>query len=333
MKKRVYIQTRFPTGITNDYFLRDYTPSFKLSMALGDEGFWYSKGHEIQLDAFCPSHTFYKKTWADIPFVSEMDTAHYTLRRDRVNKEGLEVLICYHNEATLSKAIVICLGGPIVPIPNLFESNSIYQFFLQQNYALIVPLRRGVSGIYSEWELALEGHYGDYDIQDTLSATYYILQHYPQIIDTEKLFLYGASYGGYVAMLIAGKANDNHLFKAIVAHCGVYDLGEYPYHSSGIASDTMRTYGGTTDTKEYLKTIKEISPKTYVRNWDVPVFLIHHLNDTSSWFGQSVMAYNDALRANKQVRLMLVPGPHSYNIALRNQLFIKIASYFKYSLL
>lgn len=327
MRKRVYIQTYFSEGITNEIFLRDYTPSIRQSMILDENGFWHSTGHEILLDTFCPNDIHYKKVWVDI-FPKEEKGSPYILKRDSVNNDGLEVLVCYHNATKRSKTIVICLGGPMVPVPNLYESDSVYQYLLQQGFVLIVPLRRGVSGINSEWESALEGHYGEYDILDTVNATNYVLKYYPQLIDANKLFLYGASYGGFVALLIAGKSNENQLFKAVIAHCGVYDLEKYPYHSSGIPADTMRTYGGTTNTKKYLRTIMDISPKTYVKYWDVPIFLIHHLNDTSSWFGQSVMAYNDALRFNKQVQLMLVPGPHSYNITSRNQLFAKICSFF-----
>ena len=127
---------------------------------------------------------------------------------------------------------------------------------------------------------------------------------------------------------MAGKSNADRRFKAVVAHCGVYDLATYPWHSQGIPEETMLTYGHTTNLKEYAAKVIEISPKTYVNKWCVPMLLIHHLNDTSSWFGQSIAAYNDALRHGKQTDLMIVPGPHTYDIKNHNILFHQIISFF-----
>lgn len=118
------------------------------------------------------------------------------------------------------------------------------------------------------------------------------------------------------------------MYKAIVAHCGVYDLASYPWHNQGRPSETMQTYGRTANKEKYFENVVNISPNTFVDNWNVPILLIHHLYDTSSWFGQSVMAYNDALKRGKQVNLLIVPGPHSYDINNREDLFSEIVSFF-----
>ena len=228
-----------------------------------------------------------------------------------------------------SPVIVICLGGPIVPIPNFMAANSIYYHFIQQGYSLAIPLRRGLLGLDIEWARALDGHYGEYDIEDTIEATDFVLIHHAETIDVENVFLYGGSYGGYVAELIAGKANSNKRFKAIVAHCGVYDISTYPWHCQGIPEEIMKTYGNTTDKSVYSERVKEISPKTFIANWNVPILLVHHLNDTTTWVGQSVAAYNDALNLKKQVALLIVQGPHTYDIPNKKALFHNLTSFFK----
>ena len=180
-----------------------------------------------------------------------------------------------------------------------------------------------------EWECALDGHYGEYDVADTVEAADYALTRHYDLIDAANVFLYGGSYGGYVTELIAGKANADRRFKAVAAHCGVYDLTTYPWHCQGIAEETMTTYGRTTDAAEYAQNVSGISPKTYVGELSVPLLLVHHLNDTSTWVGQSVEAYNDALRLKKDVSLLIVEGPHTYDIPQKETLFRKISAFFE----
>ncbi len=292
-------------------------------------GFWHSVGMEITLDSRIQCRKFYRKGWAESPQERGKGTKEIVHIRECVNQYGLSVIIASMYKGNPLPSIVICLGGPITPIPNIYEEGSIYQTLMNNGFAIIIPLRRGVMGISPGWEDALKQHYGEYDIKDTIEATTVAITFHPEIIDKNRIYLYGGSYGGYVAELIAGKGNFDRLFRAIIAHCGVYDLASYPWHNQGNPKETMQTYGNTTDQEEYSRNVAEISPKSYVSNWDVPVLLIHHLSDMSSWFGQSVTAYNDALKREKQVSLILLPGPHTYEIKHRNKLFQHIVSFFK----
>ncbi|MGM9697775.1 MAG: alpha/beta hydrolase family protein [Prevotella sp.] len=297
-------------------------------MNVDDIGFYHSRGERIELSQYAPCHTFFRKVWCEDVDPQRVEDESLIVKREHTDSNELQVVVAYRKEWRRRPVVVICLGGPIVPIPNVRETDSIYQHFLNNGFVVVVPLRRGVIGTGVDgWEYMLEGHYGEYDIQDTCIATDSMLRRYSQIMDENNIFLYGGSYGGYVAMLMAGRVNSSKRFKAIIAHCGVYNLAKYPYHSQGEAEETMQTYGNTTDVIEYNKRIACISPNTFVGEWNVPVLLIHHLYDTSTWMGQSVEAYNDALNL-KNVKLMIVPAPHSYAIERRKELFMNISSFF-----
>lgn len=328
VRKRIYVKTSERGTIRNEVFLWDYTTCLSKSMRKDEFGFWHSQTMEISLKTKTPNSIFYQKAWVEVPQEKVQDIFPSEVVREKVCSGGLEVIVALPFSNKPLPAIVICLGGPFIPVPNIGQTNSLYQYFLRHGYALIIPLRRGVSGITQGWESALEGHYGDYDVSDTISATKYVLANYSNRIDKSRIFLYGGSYGGYVAELIAGKANEEKMYKAIISHCGVYDLASYPWHNQGIPAETMQTYGRTSDLERYTENVANISPKTYVSNWNVPLLLIHHLYDTSSWFGQSVMAYNDALKQDKKVSLLIVPGPHSYEIDNKEALFSEITSFF-----
>lgn len=329
MRKRIYIETNIAEDLRNEVFWHDYTPSLNKSMTRDEYGFWHATGRDIVLDDSITNKKFYRKGWKEVAQNDVQDVKDTLYIKEDVNHHGLSVIVASPSTDHPLPAVVICLGGPQTPVPNIYEEDSVYQILMDNGFALIIPLRRGVIGISEEWQAALDGHYGDYDVQDTSEAATFAVDNHPDIIDPNCVSLYGGSYGGYVALLMAGKNNANRRFKAVVAHCGVYDLATYPWHNQGIPEETMVTYGNTTNREEYIARVASISPKSYVDKWSSPVLLIHHLNDTSSWFGQSVAAYNDAIRYGKQAGLMIVPGPHTYKIKHHNVLFHQIISFFK----
>jgi dipeptidyl aminopeptidase/acylaminoacyl peptidase len=71
-----------------------------------------------------------------------------------------------------------------------------------------------------------------------------------------------------------------------------------------------------------------VSPYSYIENWNSSVLLVHTIDDTSVWFGQSVRSYNKGVSCGKDVRLILAPGPHSYDIPNAEHLFEEIIGFF-----
>lgn len=227
-----------------------------------------------------------------------------------------------------SPAIVVCPGGPFSSVPDLDGLPELYKLFAQAGFHVIIPMRRGIAGIRKEWELSLKGHYGSFDVADIIAATEEMVSGCDNIVSSQ-IGLYGASYGGYSALLIAGKFNRRKLFNAIVCHCGVYDLENYPYQCSGIPADIMREYGNTTEFAAFQEQVTEINPRNFVGKWNVPVLLVHTLDDATTWFGQSVSAYNDAIKLGKKdVRLILTEGAHSYETPQKSVILSEIVNFY-----
>lgn len=222
--------------------------------------------------------------------------------------------------------VVIPLGGPNIEIPD-FSDSSIYYKMAKCGFMVVVPLRRGVIGISREWEHALEGNYGHLDVVDIIDGTKYILKKFSSLIDDSRVVLYGASYGGYTALLIACKHNADKMFKAVVSHCGMSDLGRYPFECTGNVCDVMNCYAETNDEKEYLRIIQPISPYANVCYLKIPVLLVHTLDDNCVWFGQSVRFYNRCIQYGIPARLLLAKGGHSYHIENEDALFCMIMGF------
>lgn len=283
-------------------------------------------------------HNFDLTTSEHIIFDKDNDLHEYKCFEWRSNTNvvchkinNLQSLILFPNyeSGKSMPAVVICPGGPHSEIPQYGKMPKIVNWFLKEGFIVIYPLRRGICGMGKEWKNSLVGNYGIADVNDIMISTKSILQSGRYNIDTTKVGLYGGSYGGYNALLIAGKHNQDRLFRAVCSHCGVYDLASYPYECFGTPESIMKTYGNTTNEILYRKRISSINPASYVKYWNAPTLLIHTLSDTSTWYGQSIKAYNDSLKSKKECTLILAPGSHSYAIPNGDKLILKITEFIK----
>lgn len=153
---------------------------------------------------------------------------------------------------------MVCLGGPNIPIPNFADSCSIYERFRQEGFFVIIPLRRGIIGISPEWTNGINNNVGTIDVDDILRGVVFATTEYSKVMDINRIGIYGASYGGFSSLLIAGKHNETCKFKAIVSHCGMSDLERYPYECYGNPSDVMDYYAGNEDFYKRQKTFLHI---------------------------------------------------------------------------
>lgn len=270
----------------------------------------------------------------DTQTLSDMTTSHRMSHVVKLPKSGIwciHIMPIGHND--VSPAIVICPGGPYLPIPDIRNLPELYQKLSENGYHVIIPLRRGIIGISQKWENALAGNYGIADVDDIVNVTKEMVMDASFNIDSRRVGIYGASYGGYSALLICGKHNRDSFFKSVVSQCGVYDLAEYPIHSSGDTQAIMKEYGNTTNYESYIENVRFVNPANYVNNWNVPVLLIHTIDDTATWFGQSVKAYNAALDKHKRnVSLVLAEGGHTYGIDEEQKVYDEILQFFNKNL-
>lgn len=214
------------------------------------------------------------------------------------------------DESIIKGAVTICLGGPYSEIPDLCSGDYISDFFRNNGYYVIIPLRRGTRGISYRWEHSIDGRYGAVELDDIVKGTTTILSRYP-MIDPSHIFLYGGSYGGYSAYLIAEKYKN--IFRSVIVFCGMYDLESYPFECGADPKDVMVSYSGFADYESYSNLVKAINPRRIIQNLKIPLLIIHTLQDTSVWFGQAVRAYNDSIMNGLNVKLVLANGHHSYD--------------------
>ena len=180
------------------------------------------------------------------------------------------------NLATNSKApmVVMIHGGPH-NTRDYWSFDSEVQLFASRGYAVLQINYRGSGGYGDTFQQAGYMQWGGKMIQDIIDGTQYAINTYP--IDETRMCLYGASYGGYAALMTAVRAPKT--FKCAIGYVGIYDLN-YAYTQS----DTMEAMGGEAYLNRVIDTNKEqlneFSPVNHAAKIQANVMLIHGEKDS-----------------------------------------------------
>jgi len=215
------------------------------------------------------------RSWIDPAAMTPMRTISYRAR------DGLPI----EAQLTVPKArdkpmplVVVIHGGPFVAGYRWgFDMEA--QFFASRGYAVLMPNFRGTTGYgrafleagYQQWGRAMQD-----DITD--GVRWAIREG---IADQDRVCLYGASYGGYAALM--GLVREPAMFKCAIAEVAVTDLNLL---LDPAWSGAMRSDGGE---RELLKIIgdperdrarfEEASPVRQAAKISAPVLLAYGLED------------------------------------------------------
>lgn len=158
-------------------------------------------------------------------------------------------------------------GGPFGPF-DIWAFNTEPQMLASRGYAVLQVNFRGSGNYgrehmqsgYRQWGLKMQ--------DDLVDATRWAITE--GVADKDRICIYGASYGGYAALM--GVAREPDLYRCAVGYVGVYDLGIM--HSEGDIRDSRfgrnflaETLGGDRER------LGQTSPTRLASKIKVPVFL------------------------------------------------------------
>ncbi|MFT5706417.1 MAG: dipeptidyl aminopeptidase/acylaminoacyl peptidase [Oceanospirillaceae bacterium] len=169
--------------------------------------------------------------------------------------------------------VVMIHGGPISRDYHQFDGEV--QLLANRGYAVMQVNFRGSDGYGAKFRRAGFEEWGGKMIQDIIDATHYVTSNFN--VDSDRMCTYGASYGGYAALMATVRAPD--LYKCTIGYVGIYDLN-YAFTES----DTTRLLGGEAYLKRVLGTdpakLNEFSPVNHADKIKAKVMLIHGDKDT-----------------------------------------------------
>lgn len=163
--------------------------------------------------------------------------------------------------------VVMPHGGPFhVQDAWMFDNDT--QLLASAGYAVLRLNFRGSSGYGHAFTEAGARQWGGTMQDDLTDATRWAIQQ--GIADPKRVCIYGASYGGYAALM--GVAKEPSLYRCAVGYIGVYDLPIM--HTRG---DLQRSNWGETWLKDWVgdpTSIGAVSPARLADRIKVPVFLV-----------------------------------------------------------
>jgi dipeptidyl aminopeptidase/acylaminoacyl peptidase len=193
---------------------------------------------------------------------------HYTAR-DGLEIEGYLTKPINTLKNSNLPAIIFPHGGPMARDFSGFDYWS--ELFASRGYVVFQPNFRGSSGYGYDFEMASIEGWGKAmqdDLQD--AANWLIAQ---DIIDSSKVCIAGASYGGYAALMAAVKHSKT--FKCAASFAGVSDIELIVKTARRFTNkDVVRKQFGT----DYDK-LEAVSPVNFAENINIPILLVHGTDD------------------------------------------------------
>lgn len=171
--------------------------------------------------------------------------------------------------------VVLIHGGPHQPgTRDFWRYDAETQLLANRGFAVLRVNFRGSDGYGTRFERLGYREWGGAMIKDINDAVRWTASQ--GLVDRQRICAYGASYGGYAALMSVVRAPD--LYRCTIGYVGVYDL-QYMYSES----DIPNSWGGRTYLKRVLgsdaQQLKEYSPIHHVNDIKAKVMLIHGSKD------------------------------------------------------
>jgi dipeptidyl aminopeptidase/acylaminoacyl peptidase len=241
----------------------------------------------------------------------------------------LEAILTVPAGASMNNLPMVLLphGGPYEIEDDWFYDNEA-QFLASRGYLVLQVNFRGSGGRGPAFVKSGYGKWGTRIQQDLIDGVKWAeAQHFA---DPKRVCVYGASFGGYSAMMSVIRAPD--LFKCAVGYAGVYDLAMM--YDKG---DTQESTFGVNYLHQAIGTdpaeLAANSPDKLADKITVPVLLIHGEDDKRAPFAQAKAMRAALDAAHKPYEWLSKPGEgHGFyaeanNVDLYNHLQAFLAKY------
>ena len=203
--------------------------------------------------------------------------------------------------------VILPHGGPH-GVKDSWDFDWESQLLANRGYAVLQLNFRGSGGYGYAYEKSGYGQWGAAMQDDLTDATLQLIEQ--GIADKNRICIYGASYGGYAALM--GIIREPDLYRCAIGSMGVYDLpmmfneGDVADTKSGIAF-LKRVLG------EDIEQHKRYSPAFNTDKIKVPLLLIHGERDERAPI-EHLISLEKGLKANNKpyAKLVLKNEAHGY---------------------
>ncbi|MEG1838934.1 MAG: S9 family peptidase [Bacteroidaceae bacterium] len=211
--------------------------------------------------------------------------------------------------------LLFCEGGPQTPVSQFWSYRWNMQIMAANDYIIVAPNRRGLTGFGMEWLEQISGDYGGQCMKDYLSAIDEMAKE--PYVNAQALGCVGASFGGYSVYWLAG--HHQKRFKAFIAHDGFFNMEQQYLETEEMWFANWDLGGAYWDKNNKIaQNSFANSPHRFVDKWDTPILCIHGEKDYRILASQGMSAFNAAVLRGIPAELLLYPDENHWVLQPQN---------------
>ena len=205
-------------------------------------------------------------------------------------------------------------GGPQGSFGNGWSYRLNPQTYAGQGYAAVMIDFHGSVGYGQAFTDAISQHWGDRPLEDLQKGWAAAQQQYA-FLDGDRACALGASYGGYMVYWIAGVWNEP--WKCLVDHDGVFDNRMMGYATEELWFSEWENGGTPWENPEGYE---RFNPILHVKDWRVPMLVIHGEHDYRIPVSQGIAAFTALQRKGIESKFLYFPDENHWVLKPANSL-------------
>ncbi|MGP1667080.1 MAG: alpha/beta hydrolase family protein, partial [Rhodanobacter sp.] len=211
---------------------------------------------------------------ADLKNASMGDAEFFTFKGwNNETVQGYVVKPANYEPGKTYPVAFIIHGGPQGAMGNGWSYRWNPQTYAGQGFAVVTVNFHGSTGYGQAFTDSISGDWGGKPLDDLKLGWKAALDKY-SFLDGDRACATGASYGGYMVYWIAGVWNQP--WKCLIDHDGVFDTRAMYYDTEELWFEE-RENGGTQ--YEHPENYEKFNPLNHVKDWRVPMLVIHSAQD------------------------------------------------------
>ncbi|KZC43012.1 peptidase S9, partial [Rhodanobacter sp. FW510-R12] len=203
-------------------------------------------------------------------------------------------------------------GGPQGAMSNGWSYRWNPQTYAGQGFAVVTVNFHGSTGYGQAFTDSISGDWGGKPLEDLKLGWKAALDKY-SFLDGDRACALGASYGGYMTYWIAGVWNQP--WKCLIDHDGVFDTRAMYYDTEELWFEE-RENGGTQ--YEHPENYEKFNPLNHVKDWRVPMLVIHSAKDFRIPDTQGLGAFTALQRRGIPSQLLHFPDENHWVLKPHN---------------
>lgn len=245
----------------------------------------------------------------DFPEAEDFELVRFGETKDWnfTSSEGNEITgyIYYppYFDASKKYPLIVYYYGGTNPIDRSFRGRYPKNLFAAHGYVVYVVTPSGATGFGQEFSARHVNNWGSTVADEIIDATKYFYRN-NSFVDSTAIGCIGASYGGFMTMLLATRTD---IFAAAIAHAGISSISSYwgegfwgYLYSSAATADNFPWNNPELYTKQ--------SPLFNADKVTTPLLLLHGGSDTNVPPGESIQMYTALKLLGKTVEYVEVEG-------------------------